>query len=160
MQALLEHGRRVAKTAALTDVLTPEAVGAADPNPSFRLAQSAGATVLSLVMRSAQEQSREPAALVHYVSLLRALAPLQGGLGKRADETAASLLGQLRTLKQPVGDQGVAPDAGLARSLASNLDTPAKNSADPSRKRVSTVCCAGLTLEILPILRQMFCALW
>jgi hypothetical protein len=43
---------------------------------------------------------------------------------------------------------------------ATEVLAPGKYSAAASRKRVSTVCCAALTFEIFPILRQMFCALW
>ena len=51
---------------------------------------------------------------------------------------------------------------GALKSNSSGLAAPAwgKNSAAASRNRVSTVCCAGFTDEILPIFRQMFWAVW
>jgi hypothetical protein len=111
LQALDAHGRSLAQTPAVPDVLTPTAVQNANPDPNFNLPQRAGQRLLDVMQTHFQvdEQRKAPAPALNAISLLSSLQKIGGVVGTHA----LSLSQQIRTTSVIAPQLQVAPQPRL-----------------------------------------------
>ncbi len=131
--ALVDHGATLAETPAVADLLT-EGGGATQFGPTTLNGSvrdvSTAAIVKAVDDRVHGDLAKNPAALLHCVTLLSAVTTVGGPSEQQAFGLAKEIQSTLHELKQPIGDQQVPPDQGLLERLgAGNASSDAAAAA-------------------------------
>ena len=127
--AVLQLGETLTQTPAICDALTPDAVLHASPQMPDRLVDMTSAAVLDAVgVRGLKTLADNPGALVGALGVLSALVAVGGPSGDRSQGMVKQMQHQLRTLKQPIGDQPVPPDMLLLKRFGA-ADVPVESAA-------------------------------